>query len=288
MKQLYFVFAVLIFLGAKTSFSEGFYISTEMGGNGVFPLNMNGEDNDLPSYCDKYLGSTVAKCKKQDSTWTNNFKFALGNLSALAVGYGFRDDLRLEAEYLFRHTSYDEAAGIDEAGVDIRQKLDNEITLAKDYIYSSDSHQLFVNVYYDRKIKEFIPYIGLGAGVAMTHLGYGAVFARNIDPAKIKTENVDKNRLAGTVTVEHSKLSSMIYGFQLLGGVDFYMTQKTALGVKLRFVKFLNEFSDGNTWDLLRSHASNNGPGTKEVRYTLNIKDIQYAGVSLVLKHFFQ
>ena len=57
--------------------------------------------------------------------------------------------------------------------------------------------------------------------------------------------------------------------------------------MKARYVDFLNDFKDGDSWDSLRSHASTVGPSGDEVRYKIKTDDLGFWGVSLNLKYFF-
>ena len=59
------------------------------------------------------------------------------------------------------------------------------------------------------------------------------------------------------------------------------------LGVKARYVDFLNDFEDDDSPDSLRSHAPTVAPGGDPVRNKFRTKDLGFWGVSLNLKYVF-
>ena len=66
--------------------------------------------------------------------------------------------------------------------------------------------------------------------------------------------------------------------------VDYMLTDSASIGVKGRWVRYA-KFSGTNEWDQLRGHASNNGPRTNTVEYTIETDDLSAFGVSLVMKY---
>ena len=106
-------------------------------------------------------------------------------------------------------------------------------------------------MYYDLiNASRFTPYIGFGVGVGFTDVDYGGVFARAGDPRVITTgaglANTDaiRQNLAGTTTSEQTKLEDTLFGYQVLFGVDYALTDAVALGIKGRWTNY-DRFSDG-------------------------------------------
>ena len=104
--------------------------------------------------------------------------------------------------------------------------------------------------------------MGFGVGVGLTDMDYGSVWARNPDPTAITTgaglpnaAEIRRN-LAGTTSVVQTELRDRLFGYQVLFGVDYALTESVSLGVKGRWVNF-DSFSDGTVWDPLRSHGPN-------------------------------
>ena len=83
-------------------------------------------------------------------------------------------------------------------------------------------------------------------------------------------------------------LSDVLYGFQVLFGVDYAVTEATSLGLKGRWVRF-GSFSDDFIWYPLRSHAPNlrKPDGSEPVSGRLKTDDVEFFGVSVNLKYRF-
>ena len=93
-------------------------------------------------------------------------------------------------------------------------------------------------------------------------------------------------RLAGTTTYGRAKLSDTLFGYQVIAGVDYQVSEPVSIGLKFRWADF-GEFEDGREWDKLRSHPSSNRRPGDPVRYIMSTDDIQFWGVSLNMKYQF-
>ena len=78
-----------------------------------------------------------------------------------------------------------------------------------------------------------------------------------------------------------------MFGYQLLGGVDYLLNDRITLGLKLRWANFGKVKVDGKAWDRLRSHDSLTGPGGDPIVYSVKTDDTQFWGLSLSLKYWF-
>ena len=293
---------------------SGFYVSGEVGANFAMGLDTTGTSNDRASVCDEYInpryleveGITGRDCTGPDRSvggrWKNKFDRATGILAGAAAGYSFAGQnqnsplggLRVELEYFYRQSNYDQTADIP-LGVGTQgQKLRDEIVQATDRIGSITSHNLFGNLFYDFvNTSRFTPYIGIGGGVGFTDMEYGSVWARNDDPANISTgvglpnEDEIRRNLAKTVSVEQATLSDVLLGFQVLFGVDYTITEAVSLGLKGRWVRF-SSFSDDFIWDPLRSHEPNlRRNGSEPVSGRFKTDDVEFFGISVNLKYHF-
>ena len=294
---------------------SGFYVSGEVGANIASGLDTTGTSNDRASWCDEYINpryEEYERCTGPDRSvggrWENEFDGATGILAGVAVGYSFAGQnpnsplggLRVELEYFYRQSNYDQTADIP-LGVGTQgQKLRDEIVQATDRIGSISSHNLFGNLFYDFvNTSRFTPYIGVGGGVGFTDMEYGSVWARNEDTMnadgsyKISTgadlPNYDEIRrnLAKTVSVAQPTLSDVLLGFQVLFGVDYAITEFTSLGLKGHWVRF-GSFSDDFIWNPLRSHPPNlRRDGSEPVSGRLKTDDVEFFGVSVNLKYHF-
>ena len=310
MNQSYFQTAALvalIVLCLAVPAQAGLYISGDFGMNFGSSMTIDGHDTDRASVCDEYINPSYASAadgsgmsctagnRGSDSLWYSRHGSDEGPLFALAIGFDMPDSrIRTELEYFYRDTGYDETSYVAGAGGVIWAKLGDEIKTAEQTIDSVTSHNLFVNLYVDfAGHTRLTPYVGLGIGLGFTEMDYGAVFSRNIDPAAITTGNHLPNaaeiqaNLAGTTTVEHEELDDTLFGYQLMAGLDYLLTDHLVLGVKARWVEY-DSFKDKDEWDALRSHPSNlRRDGSEPVVYDIKVDDMEMFAVSMVLKYKF-
>ena len=297
---------------------SGFYVSGDVGVNFASGLDTTGTSNDRVSWCDEYINpryQEYERCTGPDRSvggrWENEFDGATGILAGTAIGYSFAGQnpnsplggLRVELEYFYRQSNYDQTSDVP-LGVGTQgQKLRDEIVQATDRIGSITSHNLFGNLFYDfDNTSRFTPYVGIGGGVGFTDMEYGSVWARNEDTMnpdgsyKISTgadlPNYDEIRrnLAKTTSVGQATLSDVLLGFQVLVGMDYSVTEAVSLGLKGRWVRF-GSFSDDFIWNPLRSHEPYlRRPGASDrepVSGRLKTSDLEFFGVSLNLKYHF-
>ncbi len=293
--------------------AQQFYIGTELGIGFGTSVDLDSNNNDFPTTCDKYLDpedhfEPAGGCTS-DSDWSSSHDGSAGILAGVFLGVSTDIGLRIEAEYLYFGSNYDSVNSllndISAAGADIADKANQELVRAEDHIGQVSINSLFLNLYYDLPTSgKFRPYAGGGVGFGMAEVDFGSYWGRNVDPEAIKTadeanynaengsgdRDADRKafhkRVAGTTTTEHHTLEDTVFGFQAIVGVDYLLTEKTSLGIKGRWVKY-GDFSDGDQWDQLRSHASNNGVGTPTVEYTTETDDLSAYGVSIVMKYAF-
>ena len=298
---------------------SGFYVSSELGINFGSSMDMTGSSNDRASVCDEYInpkydmveGATgyegyncTGPNRGSTGDWYNDFSSDEGILLGTALGYRMRDSrFRIELEYFYRDTGYDETSDVPSASGESGDKLEQELVTATDRIGSLTSHNLFANLYIDfANDSRFTPYIGFGVGFGFTDVEYGSLWARNSDATNITTgeglENdpdfnqadVDAIRanLAGTASVEDIELDDTLFGYQILFGVDYALTESVLLGVKGRWVDF-DSFKDGGlVWDPLRGHPPNlRKDGSEPVEGALKLDDIEMFAISMNLKYQF-
>lgn len=290
----------------------GFYLSSDLGVNFAPVLKTVGGDNDRASRYDEYFNPNYATTEGYDphrpdigDSWKNRFDSSKGILAGAAVGYRLRErypkyllgGFRLEAEYFFRSSEYDQTVQDTSVGEQTTEKATGETELGLERIGAIDSHNVFVNLYFDYiNSGRFTPYLGIGIGTGSTDVDYGALYKRFSDPKFINTGNgylfgealaEYKSRLAGTATIEQAELSDTLHGYQALLGVDYALTDTLSLGLKGRWVAW-GSFSDGGSYDQLRSHPSNlRLNGSEPVTYRIRTDDMKIFAVSLNLKYGF-
>ena len=305
-----------VFCMAAPVHAESFYISSELGMNFGTSMDMTGSSNDRASVCDGYINPRYAEVegtagyegynctgpnRGATGDWYNSFRPDEGILFGAALGYRLRDSrFRVELEYFYRDTGYDEISDVLSGAGESSDKLEQEIVRATEEIDSLTSHNLFANLYVDfANDSRLTPYIGVGVGFGFTDVEYSFVWARNPSAAQIDTgaglPNADEIRmnLAGTVSTAEQHLDDTLFGYQLIAGMDYALTETLTLGVKGRWVNF-DSFSDGGASDLLRSHPpylrtpeQASGADREYVEGKVKLDDIEMLAVSMNLKYQF-
>ena len=222
------VIATWAFAPSLAQAGSGFYLSIELGSNFAPDLDITGTSNDRASVCDEFINPLFATVTQtagyenynctgphrgRGDDWENEFDSAQGILTGAALGYRLRDKFpdrvwgrfRLELEYFYRNTEYNQNSDVLDAGGASGDKLSQEIVTAVDRVGSITSHNLFGNLYFDfLNSSRFTPYVGFGVGVGFTDMDYGFLWARNPDPNAIATgaglpnEDEIRRNLAGS------------------------------------------------------------------------------------------
>ena len=325
MNRLVAVFCLAFVASQLTSSSEAaeFYVGAELGTSIGSSISTDSRDTDFPTLCDRVLDPNdvftptsapgISECPAGDN-WGSGFGRAAGLMAGVALGYRTDPGVRVEAEYFRVAPNYNETSSLLSTDTSITDKLRSDGYIrSEERIGKVSVDSFFANVYYDLPVPGRLrPYLGGGVGVGIARIGYDCVWARSSDPARIQTaverddytvhydseapgatgnEEADRRtfheRLAGTTTTASRTLRDTVFGYQAVIGVDYMLTDKTSIGVKGRWVKYSTFKDGGNPWDQLRSHASNNGPGTHTVLYTIETDDLSAFGVSVVMKYAF-
>lgn len=289
---------------AQALAKDGWYMGMDLGFAMAPDVDVAGMDNDLGAVCDKVinpreLGVLRDGCARrggEGDRWTNAVDGSMGMLAGLALGYR-RGNFRVEGEYFYRTTSYDERSETSTEYVRTEKKEEDELEILDGGVDDVLSHNFFANLYYDfNSNSRFTPYVGVGVGVARVSLDYFNRWKRNVNPATIKTfdgrgipeeDRLNLHRtLAGTTTIADRKLTDTLFGYQILAGLDYRVSDPVSIGLKFRWVDFGEFESERHEWDQLRSHDSHNGRGIR-IRYKVMTDDIQFWGLSLNVKYAF-
>ena len=306
-----------VFCMASSVQAGGFYLSGELGINFGGSVDVAGKSNDRASVCDGYINpmyESVTQTPAYESYnctgpnrgavggWRNRIRSDEGVLFGTAIGYHIRDSrFRVELEYFYRDTGYDETSDVHRASGVQGDKLQQELVRTIDRLGSLTSHNLFANLYMDfAGDSKFTPYIGVGAGFGFTEAEYGSLWARNSDASAISTGEGLPNaaeiraNLASTSSHADTELDDTLFGYQILVGVDYALTDTLSLGVKGRWVDY-DSFDDGGVvWDPLRGHPpylrtpeQAAGGDREHVSGRIKLDDIEMFAVSVNLKYQF-
>lgn len=247
--------------------------------------------------CDQTIFGDVqtpqGACGEGAAAWgaKESFDGGSGILAGLAVGYRV-GAFRVEGEYFYRGTRYGSTAEpVFPDGwtpSDSTQYNDG----VEDAVDNLMSHNLFANLYYDyRTASRFTPYVGGGIGLAQVSVQYRTRWHRNPNGDEITvipaTYGAELNqRLAGLLSHDEATMTDTLFGYQVLAGVDYQVSDPLTIGLKFRYAMF-GEFEDESAYTKLRGHASVAGNPPRPVTYYIQTDDIQFWGVSLNMKYAF-
>lgn len=247
--------------------------------------------DDDPATDDKVVDLSNPACNVSDMPQTLSANsFDLGNelLGGISVGYVW-DRVRIELEY--SHRVYDGSDSspwkIPGSNAPLASKNNevSELDPPSERISNFDAHQLFVNAYYDfSNSSRWTPYLGAGFGWARTRFDYITRFLR-----KTLAQGYPPDKppaAAGTLGYWDTRISETLFGFQLLGGLDYALSENLSMGIKARWAEF-DDFSHSGIWDLIRSHEPVQADGVTPWRSKLEFDDVEYWAVSYVVKYQF-
>ena len=307
--------AVLLLFVASAASAQP-YVSIELGAGTGPSMDTIGSSNDpLGATCDEFINpqfALVALTAGYESvncvspplgdvySWTNRFGGGNGVLAGAAAGFAFRDRFRIELEYFYRDTAYDETSPLTERGADQPLQAGNEFAQAEERIGSVVSHNLFGNVYVDLvNDGPFTPYVGFGVGVGWTEVDYAEWWIRTRDVSLLTNggpraggpplPNADEIRrnLAGVITTAHTTLDNALRSYQVPFGVDYAVSEAFTLGLKVRWVAY-GSFAAYIPLDLLRSHVPNlRIDGSQPVSDHFETDDVRMIAFSLNAKYRF-
>ena len=163
----------------------------------------------------------------------------------------------------------------------------------REWIRDYAAHQIFTNVYYDFPNESpWTPYVGGGLGVAITTLHYANQFIRKPDAEYLRIDfepdwpDAAKRAAAGTLSSLDTTVRQGAFGFQVLAGADYALTEHTSVGVAGRWAQF-GHITDEATWGLIRSHAPVRADGVTPFDTTQRFEGISYLAVTVGLKYYF-
>ena len=318
MKKFLFVLMVmgLMFSSGPVLAKDGFYIGGDLGVAVAPEIGMEAWDNDVSTRCDGFINNDGSdnhlvqprsgdcnQSTRDAFSWIQQFDGGTGILAGASLGYRM-GSFRVEAEYFYRGTTYndlDNEVDLLPSGVPFQGGKEGELSYTEAGVDDVLSHNFFANLYYDyRSDSKFTPYLGVGVGFARVSLDFYNRWTRNADPDNIPTfdqagaegqelanRELLNERVAGTTTIGRAKLSDTLFGYQVLAGVDYQVSDPVSIGLKFRWADFGEFESDPREWNQLRSHESAVGPGGARVQYTALTDDIQFWGVSLNMKYQF-
>lgn len=270
--------AALVGFAGLAGAQNGFYLGADLGIGGARPLESTRTNHGVSTNCDQWLasatlpdGTTVPlpleQCAPQalpasPSEFTLDRAGAIGGAHA---GYAF-GRLRFEAEYL-RRANTGEQLDLVVPG-DPKQE---EFTRRTEEIDNLQGNLLFANLVVDAsgRSARFRPHFGAGFGAMWMQMEYTGVSVRNEDRSVLLELGRNPNA-AGLQSVGEATVRDRLWGWQVMAGLDFGVTDRVALTVRMRYLDALGTFeAPGNSWNPLRGHESSVGPGGEAITYDI-------------------
>ena len=227
---------------------------------------------------------------------SNDFDPGAGMAGGLTVGY-MAGVLRFEMEYLHRYVGDDTSPVRGVGNPAIRDKDVEWPSDLPPYEWIGDfsAHQVFANAYYDfLNDSSWTPYAGAGVGWAATNVSYYSQFIRKPDADYLQVEfdpdwpEAARRTAAGTASIIDTKAGKNVFGFQVLAGVDYALSERTSVGVAYRWARFddvADEVVPSSV--VIRSHAAVLADGVTPFTSDLEFSDIGYQAVTVNLKYRF-
>ena len=92
-----------------------------------------------------------------------------------------------------------------------------------------------------------------------------------------------RGNAAGAMDTE---LSDTLFGFQLLAGMDYALTDQTSVGIKARWAQ-LDDLKDSAAYDQIRSHEPVHADGVTPFVDQIKMDNIEYWAVTVGIKRRF-
>ena len=147
--------------------------------------------------------------------------------------------------------------------------------------------------YYDvLNDSRWTPFAGAGIGWAATELNYDLQFIRTPEADYLQIEfdpdwpNVAKHAAAGTASILDTYAGTTLFGYQALVGVDYALSERTALGAALRWTRF-DEIDHEAVYNVVRSHAGVLADGVTPFNNELEFSGIGSQALTVSLKYHF-
>ena len=213
---------------------DGFYVGLEMGRAGASTLTSSVTGVNHPTRCDRLL--YPASTSPPGILARNAFDPGCEVVSGLLVGYRAAR-VRVEVEYLTRFQG-PATAGVGSTTNVVLPGKDTEWSHdqpPREWIRDYAAHQIFANAYYDFPNESpWTPYVGGGLGVAITTLHYANQFIRKPDAEYLRIDfepdwpDAAKRAAAGTLSSLDTTVRQEAFGFQVLAGADYALTEHTS------------------------------------------------------------
>ena len=225
---------------------------------------------------------------------SNEFHPGNGPSGGFMVGYA-TGGVRFEMEYLNASPGSAESPVGGTTSTALLSKTSEWSTEQPpfEWIGEYTAHQVFANVYYDFiNDSRWTPFAGAGIGWAAMELNYYLQFIRKPEAEYLQIEfdpdwpDVAKRAAAGTASILDTYPDQTVFGYQVLAGVDYALSERMSVGVALRWARF-DDIDHEAVYNVLRSHAGVLADGVTPFNNQLEFSGIGYQTLTVNLKYHF-
>ena len=290
--------------GSAQESRSGFYIGIGVGAASAAPLGSSVSAVSTPTKCDTLLyddpslapsGAPECMDTTPKALSSNGFEPGIGFTGILSAGYAFKP-LRVEFEYRARIHQDDSSpilGSTTNRAVVSKATEWSPVYPPTEYVSNYHAHQFFANFYYDfANDSRWTPFLGVGAGLARTRLHYSRRLLRKtiaqgyqeVDPPLTIADR--PARAAGTLSLLDTPANGTLFGFQVMGGVDYAIGERTSIEINTRWTHF-GDMTNDVMWSIIRSHAPVRADGVTPFTGELTLDSIRYWAVTVGLKYRF-
>ena len=270
---------------------QGFYTGFELGFANAADVGTVNAAVNHPTPCDLLVGGdpTGPGCADMvaQPLSTNSFDLSRGFSGGVSFGYALKE-FRVELEYLNRSQGGATSLWRLPGGNTALQSKASEVSALEppsESISDFNSREFFLNAYYDfLNDSRWTPYLGGGIGWSRTNLNYRASFLRRTIDQGFPSDKPPA--AAGTLSLLDSAFSDLLFGYQILGGLDYALGEKVSVGIKGRWASF-NDLEGDTVWKLVRSHAPVRADGVTPFDSALTFSNLKYWALTVDLKYAF-
>ena len=302
-----------------TAAHADFYVGADIGlaASRTLDSTVSGQSN--PTRCDVLVYSDATRpsgaigndpaCSdvSRKEKWSSRFDAGSGLVAGLHAGY-IRDQFRFELEFMHvkpGSASHPVITASTHPGLASKDREWSETAPPYEWISDFRIRQYFANVFYDFATESrWVPYVGVGAGWARVRMQYERRLLRKTEDEGYLNVSPDvpeaqegygwddgswlewRTNAAGTLSSMDTELSDTLFGFQLLAGIDYALTDRTSVGIKARWAQF-DDFKDDAAYDQVRDHAPVYVDGVTPFVDQVKMDNIEYWAITVGFKRRF-
>ena len=309
------VFGMNILLVAHADF----YVGADIGLAEARTLDSRVSGQSNPTRCDVLMYSAATRPSaaigndpacgdvNPKRKWSSQFDAGSGLAAGLHAGY-VRGRARFELEFMHVRpgsASYPIITASTHLGLASKDREWSETAPPYEWISDFRIQQYFANMFYEfASESKWTPYVGIGAGWARIRMQYQRRLLRktegegylNVAPDAPEAQrgygwDEDvwlewRENAAGTLSAMDTELSDTLFGFQLLAGMDYALTDQTSVGIKARWAQF-DDLKDSAAYDQIRSHEPVHADGVTPFVDQIKMDNIEYWAVTVGIKRRF-